>query len=157
MAITLRPAVRVILKAGLTAGTIDIGAACLINWLSPPAILKAIASGVLGQASFRMGLPAAILGLALQWGMSCLIAAIYVVGAGQCKLQRRWWIAAGLAYGLVIFVVMNYVVMPLSAVGHRPTFSAARLAGNLLAMSLFGLIIAYFDSRGAKDRLARPN
>lgn len=147
MVIASSSATRVILIAGFTAGTIDIGAACLINWLSPTVILKAIASGVLGPASFRSGAPAAVLGLILQWAMSCLIAAIYTVGAGNIATLRRVWVASGVAYGLVVFVVMNYIVMPLSAVGHSPSFTAAKLAGNLLAMIVFGLIIAFVDRR----------
>jgi len=40
-----------ILWGGFVAGTIDIGAAALINRLSPVIILHAIASGLLGKAS----------------------------------------------------------------------------------------------------------
>ena len=142
-----RAAIRTILIAGLTAGTIDIGAACLINSLPPVTILQAIASGVLGQASFSNGAPAAALGLLLQWAMSCLIAAIYVIAAQKLARLRRSWVAAGVAYGIVVFVVMSYVVMPLSAVGRSPSFTAEAFAGNLLAMVLFGLIIASLDKR----------
>ena len=51
---------------------------------------------------------------------------------------------AGLGYGVVIYVVMNYVVMPLSAVGRTPAFSVEGLIKNGLAMLLFGLIVAWF-------------
>jgi hypothetical protein len=39
---------------------------------------------------------------------------------------------------------MNYVVLPLSAVGHRAHFTPKTFVENLLAMLLFGVIIAYF-------------
>ena len=133
------------------AGTIDIGAACLINGLGLVTILQAIASGVLGRASFHRGLPAAALGLGLQWAMSILVAAIFVTASQLLKLPRRRWIATGLAYGAVTFVVMNYAVLPLSAVRHAPHFTARSLIENMLAMLLFGLIISFFargSSRG---------
>lgn len=133
-----------ILLAGFIAGTIDIGAAALINAVSIEVILKAIASGVLGKASFERGIQAETLGLFLQWGMSILIAAIYLVTARRFDLLRRRWVAAGLAYGVAIFFVMNYVVVPLSAIGRIPHFTAARFIENLLAMLLFGLIVAFF-------------
>jgi hypothetical protein len=133
-----------ILFAGLIAGTIDIGAAALINAASVEVILKAIASGVLGKASFERGLQAATLGLFLQWGMSILIAAIYIVTARRIEVLRRRWVAAGLSYGVAIFFVMNYVVVPLSAIGRVPHFTAVRFMENLLAMLLFGLIVAFF-------------
>jgi hypothetical protein len=38
---------------------------------------------------------------------------------------------------------MNYIVVPLSAVGKSPTVTTTTLVGNLLAMFLFGLVIAF--------------
>jgi uncharacterized membrane protein YagU involved in acid resistance len=140
-----RAVFRTIIIAGFTAGTIDIAAACLINMRSLPVILQAIESGLLGRASFQGGAFAAVLGLILQWAMSCLIAAIYVLAVRRMALLRRHWIASGVAFGCIVFIVMNYVVVPLSAVGHAPRFTAATFAENLLAMVLFGLIIAFFD------------
>jgi hypothetical protein len=141
---SMHGAVRAILFGGLVAGTLDIGAACAINWLSPLVILHAIASGLLGKPSFQMGATSAVLGLLLQWFMSCLIAAVYV-GATylQPALLRRWaW--SGCAYGFPIFFVMNYVVLPMSAVGHRASFTPPKAAGNLIAMIWFGFVVAYF-------------
>ena len=133
-----------ILIGGFIAGTLDIGAAALINVVSVEVILKSIASGVLGKASFDQGIHAETMGLFLQWGMSILIAAIYVIAAWRINLLRQRWLAAGLCYGVGIFFVMNYMVMPLSAVGHHPHFTTAHFIENLLAMLLFGVIIAFF-------------
>jgi hypothetical protein len=60
---------------------------------------------------------------------------------------RRRWLAGGLAYGVVIFFVMNYVVVPLSAWKHHPHFSAYKFAANMAAMLLFGVIVAFFARR----------
>jgi hypothetical protein len=45
---------------------------------------------------------------------------------------------------------MNYVVMSHWAVGPSPSFIGAAFAGNLLAMLLFGLIIASIDQRRSR-------
>ena len=58
----------------------------------------------------------------------------------------RRWIPAGLAYGVVVFVVMEFVVVPLSA-AKNPHFTALSLLENVLAMLLYGLIIAFFARR----------
>ena len=142
------PAMRAVLFGGLVAGTLDIGAACLINGLSPYVICQAIARGILGASAFNMGMKSAALGLLLQWLMSILIAAIYVGGSHWLPVLRRRWIYAGCAYGVPVFVVMNFVVMPLSAVGHVAHFTPAKGVGNFLAMIWFGLVVAYF----ARDR-----
>jgi uncharacterized membrane protein YagU involved in acid resistance len=149
-----------VLAAGVIAGSIDIGAASLINGLSPMVILQAVASGLLGKGAFTGGALTATLGLLLQWGISLLIAAIYLmVTAPWPGLRRRWRFTGALA-GVVIFAVMNYLVVPLSAAPFRPHFSVHELltaftpykfVANLLAMILFGLIVA-FSTRNARSR-----
>ncbi len=130
------------------AGTIDIEAAALINHVGPVLITHYIATGVMGKSALSAGAPAAYLGLLLQWAMSVVIAAIYwFVTAGMPRLRQRWWLG-GLLAGVVIFVVMNFIVMPFSAAPvtlHQviARFRPAKAAEDLLAMFVFGLIVAY--------------
>lgn len=139
---------RAILTGGLVAGTIDIGAAALINRVSPVLIAHYIASGVLGRAALSAGPSAAYLGLLLQWAMSVIIAAFYwLVTGGMPRLRARWWLG-GLLAGVVIFLVMNFIVMPFSAAPvtlHEviARFRPAKGAEDLLAMFVFGLIVAW--------------
>lgn len=148
MTSTATSGLRAILIGGLVAGTLDIGAAALINSVSPTLIAHYIASGVLGRASFSAGAPAAGLGLLLQWAMSVVIAALYwFVTAGMPRLRERWWLG-GLLAGIVIYLVMNFIVMPFSAAPvtlHEviTRFRPMKGAENLLAMFVFGLIVAY--------------
>jgi hypothetical protein len=138
------PAMLAVLIGGLAAGTIDIGAAALINLASPIRILDFIAGGLLGKAALAGGASIAFLGLVLQWAMSLIIAAVYVVAALWIPALQRHWVAGGLAYGVVTFFVMNYVVVPLSAWAKVPTFTVEKFVENVLAMLLFGLIVSYF-------------
>jgi hypothetical protein len=136
--------------AGLIAGTVDIGAACTINQIGPVPILRFIASGLLGS-------PLAhepwvyCLGMVLQWIMSIIIAAIFVFAAGKIPALLRRWAAAGIAYGVVVYFVMTFVVVPLSRAksGHVTLTSFVE---NLLAMILFGLIVAYVAKRATAKR-----
>lgn len=143
-------ALRAILAGGLIAGTIDIFAASLISQFSPMVILRFIAGGVLGPAALQGGTIASALGLMLQWAMSLLIAAVFVAAA----LRLRWLTArplvAGLAYGVLIYFTMNYVVMPLSAWHHVPAFKLVSFVENLSAMLVFGLIIAFCARRSLR-------
>jgi hypothetical protein len=133
--------VKASIYAGLIAGTIDIGAACTINMIGPGPILRFIASGLLGAP-----LPhepwVYCLGLGLQWMMSIIIAAIFVIAAAKIPALLRRWILAGIAYGIVVYFVMTFVVVPLSRAksGH---VTMSSFVENLLAMILFGLIVAY--------------
>jgi uncharacterized membrane protein YagU involved in acid resistance len=142
-----REVLSAILLGGIIAASIDIGCASLITGKSPVFIMQAIAGGVLGRATFGDGAGSAILGVVLQELMGILIATIYVVLSKTVAGLPRRWILSGLTYGVVIFFVMNYVVVPLSALKSKPHFTAVKFAENMAAMLLFGLIIAFFARR----------
>jgi uncharacterized membrane protein YagU involved in acid resistance len=140
---------------GLFAGTVDIGAAALINMTSPLRILLAIASGMLGKAAFHGAGDIMLLGLVLQWGMSVVIASVYSLAAWRFPgLSRRWGLG-GAWYGVIVFVVMNYVVVPLSAAPFRLGFTAGKVIPNLVAMLVFGWIVAFMARAIVDRRLAR--
>ena len=144
-----------ILLGGLIAATIDIGAASLITGRSPTSIMQAIAGGLLGKATFNGGIGTMILGTVLQELMGILIATIYVVLLKTVSGLLRRWILSGLAYGVIIFFVMNYVVVPLSAWKSAPHFTPLKFAANMAAMLLFGLIVAFFARRLASEQRAQ--
>jgi hypothetical protein len=136
-----------ILWGGLVAGTLDIGAASLITGINPLVILKYIAGGLLGKSALAGGIAESALGLALQWAMSLVIAAIFVFSVGRRVAATRQWPIWGVAYGVVIFVVMNYLVVPMSALHSTPHFTTFSFIANLAAMLLFGWIIALFSRK----------
>jgi len=106
---------------------------------------------LLGKSAFEGGSATVELGLVLQWSMAIIIASIFVVAVRWRPVLKRHWIKAGLAYGVIIFVVMNYVVLPLSAIGHPPGFRVAHFMEDIVAMLLFGMIVAFF----ARERPGR--
>jgi hypothetical protein len=142
--------VKTSIYAGLIAGTVDIGAACTINQIGPVPILRFIASGLLGTPLAHEPWVYCV-GLILQWIMSIIIAAIFVFAASKIPALLRRWPAAGIAYGIAVYFVMTFVVVPLSRArsGHVTMTSFIE---NLLAMILFGLIVAYIAKRGAAKR-----
>jgi uncharacterized membrane protein YagU involved in acid resistance len=138
-----------ILLGGVIAATIDIGAACVISGRSPAFILQFIAGGILAKASFGGGMPTVVLGAVLQEAMGILIAVMYVLLARTVPALSRRWVISGLVYGVIVFFVMNYVVLPLSAWKTTPHFTALKFAENMAAMLLFGVIVAFFYGRTA--------
>jgi uncharacterized membrane protein YagU involved in acid resistance len=156
-----REVLTAILLGVVVAGTIDIAAASVISGRSPAFIMQAIAGGLLAKASFNGGIWTMLLGAALQQAMGILIATIYAVISKFVLGWRRRWIASGLVYGVVIFFVMNYVVVPLSAWKSIPHFTPVKFAANMAAMLLFGLIVAFFcrrlvSAQPAQDEAVTP-
>ena len=140
-------ALTAILLAGIVAGTVDIGAASLINGRDPIFISQLIAGGLLGKDALQGGLRIAALGLVLQWAMSALIAAIFVTASGMWPMLRQHWLGSGIAFGVPVYFVMEYVVVPLSAWHRTPKFSVVPFCENMAAMMVFGVIVAWFASR----------
>ena len=135
---------------GAVAGLVDIAMAAVINQTGLEVIMRAIARGVLGGAAMQGGTLAALLGLALQVAMGALIGLIYGLAALKAPVLTRRWVAFGLLYGVAVFAVMNWVVVPLSAVGAAPKFTPPMAAANLAAMIIFALMITVSAHRGAR-------
>src|SRR5690606_18332597 len=82
---------------------------------SPGHMLQAIASGILGRPAFHAGIASALLGLVCHLLIAIGMASVFFAAG------RRWRYAldhidqSGVAFGLVSWALMQYVVVPLSA------------------------------------------
>ena len=136
-----------ILLATAVAGTLDIADAC-VYWAitkgAPPArTFQSVASGLLGKAAFKGGAPTAALGLALHFSIMAVMVAVYVAASLRLPILTRRPVLAGLGYGLATYVVMNFVVLPLSNAAPRGPFVLASFVNGLTAhLLLVGLPIA---------------
>jgi uncharacterized membrane protein YagU involved in acid resistance len=142
-----------VLAGGLVAGTLDIAYACIFWSLKRdvPAqrILQSVAAGLLGDASFEGGGATAALGLSLHFLIALSMSVVYYLAARRWPLLRQRPVACGAAYGLLLYVVMNYVVVPLSAAGRGskdPLWITLSIAVHVL---LIGIPIALFTRRAA--------
>jgi len=112
---------RFVLAGGFVAGALDILYACAFWWIKAGAparrIFQSVAAGLLGKATYDGGWATAALGLSLHFFIALSMSAAYhMVAARWPLLWRRPW-ACGGAYGLLLYVIMNYVVVPLSKAG----------------------------------------
>jgi len=78
-------------------------------------VLQYIASGILGNAAFEGGIATALLGVLIHLLISFVIAGVFILSADRIPLLRRYPIASALLYGFGVFIVMNLIVLPLSA------------------------------------------
>ncbi len=82
----------------------------------PIRIFQSIASGLLGRQAFAGGLATAALGLALHFFIAFTIVAVFLVASRRIPALVRAPLVSGILYGLAVYFVMNYIVLPLSAV-----------------------------------------
>jgi uncharacterized membrane protein YagU involved in acid resistance len=142
---------RAIFWAGLIAGTLDLTGACAVAWLkagvTPVRILQTVASGLLGPASFTAGGKTAVLGLVLHLFIATTWAAVYYLASRRLSFLIDQTIIAGVIYGVFVWLFMNFVVLPLSAVAKRPVPLSSRIIGMLIIVFCIGLPIAFIVRR----------
>jgi len=147
---------KALLYAWLAAGTLDILAAFATGapkGVMPLSILKAIASGVLGARAFRGGLDIAMLGLLLHFAIMLGIAAVFWFASRRLRFLTAKPVLWGLLYGVAVYAFMNLVVLPLSAIAFKPSYSWPSLASGIAVhMLCVGLPIALIVSRYDANR-----
>ena len=118
-------------------------------------VFQSIAVGVLGKASYEGGVPTALLGVALHLFMATAFVAIYTLVARRVPGLLRGIAVKGPLYGVVLYVVMNFVVMPLSRVGRSPSFTHLDwIAMSVVAHMVFGTICVLFARRALRASAA---
>ena len=109
---------RTILFGGLAVGVTDILWAIVMNGLkgrSAVWVLQSVAGGLLGTATFQGGLRTALLGMVLHFTIAtCWFTAFYLASRKWPVLVQRPWVMGPL-YGILVYVMMYQVVLPLSA------------------------------------------
>lgn len=140
---------------GVVAGMLDIVYACAF-WaiktsVPPERILQSVAAGVLGPDSFDGGAASAVLGLVLHIAIVIVMSLAYFAAAR--RLPKLWEHAAvcGALYGLLLYGVMNYVVVPLSAANPGPKDPFWIGMTVLAHMLLVGVPIALFTRRALRS------
>ncbi|MGD8828334.1 MAG: hypothetical protein PVG21_06510 [Gammaproteobacteria bacterium] len=137
----------VVIGGGLAIAVID-ALNAMAFWairadVPPQVILQSIAAGLLGPASLSGGATTAWLGAGLHLFMAICMAGVYCLAARRWPLMLERPAAFGLLYGVLTWLVMNYVVVPLS-LAHAPPFQAAWfLDGLLVHLLVVGLGLAF--------------
>ena len=148
---------RAILYGALTVGTLDLIDAFVFFGLrsgaQPVAILHSIAAGFVGRDAARAGgIQTAALGLIAHFLVATCIVTVYVLASRLLPILKTQWIACGLAFGVVAYLVMTWFVVPMSNAGNQQITFALPAApiminGVLIHMFGVGLPSAYFASR----------
>jgi hypothetical protein len=114
----MRRSAAVLFAGAVVVGTLDLLFAIgfwLPKGVAPIRILQSIAAGVLGRASFTGGTRTALLGGFLHYFIAFAIVFVYWIAARRIESLRRQPVLWGALYGIGVYLVMNYVVIPLSA------------------------------------------
>lgn len=114
-------------------------------------ILHSIARGWYGSASHDSGTTGALVGAASHFAIILGMLLAYWLAARRHPGLTRHILPAGAAYGLLLYLLMNLVVLPLSAAGLPKFDNLAWVASSIAMHMLIGVLIAWF----VKQALAR--
>jgi hypothetical protein len=141
-----------ILWGGTVAGILDITDAFVVSsfyGVMPARVLQSIASGLLGRASFGGGISTAALGLGLHFFIAFTAAAVYVMTSLKLPMLLRRPLVCGTIYGVLVWLVMREVVLPLSLFNQGRLTLIGLLNGLFAHIFCVGLPIALATKRTA--------
>jgi hypothetical protein len=128
---------------------LDISSAFVIWWqrgVGARRGLQGIAAGLLGAKSFDGGLVTASLGLVLHFFVAFVVVSIFYLASLKIEFLTTHPVVSGVLYGIGIYIVMYWFVLPMAF----PTFRH-RMGNELLAVaihiSLIGLPCALIVRR----------
>lgn len=107
-----------IVVGGLVAGVLDLDYAFLWSGLrgtSPQRLLQSVSSGLLGSSAFERGVPSALLGLVCHFVVAFGATTVYFLAARRIAFLTEHPVVAGMIFGILVYLFMNFVVIPLSA------------------------------------------
>ena len=129
---------RTILTGTMIVGILDIGeviAFCALRGVEPIRVLQGVAAGIYGRDSFRGGWETALIGLAIHFTIALIVVAVYHLAASKASFLSSQPFLYGALYGLAVFALMTYVVVPMSAAG--PPNRSWPVVANLLFAHVF--------------------
>jgi len=143
-----------VLPGGLLVGTFDLVFAStwwkVAHDVPPIRIFQSIGSGLLGEASFEGGMrSAAIGGVAHYFIATCMVLAFALVATRMPALLRRP-IAWGVPYGLFLYGLMTYVIVPLSAAAPSKSVNVPWVAASIVVHVLIGIACAFIARRAVR-------
>jgi len=142
--------------AGLIAGVLDITSAFVIAGIKgtgPTRMLQGIASGLLGQRSFEGGMATAGLGLGIHFLIAFTAAAVFYAASRKFSSLTQHPVVSGLLYGIVVYIFMYWVVMPLAfPTAHHST--SRDVTAVIIHIILIGLPISLVVHCFSKGKLA---
>ncbi len=148
--------VQSIIKAGLLAGTLDISTALIYYYIrsgkNPVNVLNYVASGVFGKAAFESGTEMAMRGLLFHFIIAFTWTVFFFFLYPSISLFSKNKIVNGLMYGIVIWLVMNLAVVPLSNVSVSPFNITQAIINLVILMLAVGLPVSIIISRHYADK-----
>ena len=136
-----------VLKAGLIVGTLDILAAFIQVYSktqkSPIIVLNFIASGVFGKEAFAGGDKMAVFGLLFHYFIAFSFTLLFFVLYPRLKRMISNKLTLGIVYGLFIWFVMQFLIVPLSQATSMKLSAEGAITAILILIICIGIPLSW--------------
>lgn len=153
---TFPQALWIVLRIGLIAGTFDIADSIIFNafrGITPTMIFRFIASGLIGtKSALALGAGSVVLGIVIHYFIAMWWTAVYYAASRKLKFLVRNAAISGIIYGGLVYIVMNFIVLPLTRIPHPKTAItlASRVNGVLALLFCIGLATSLLVRRSER-------
>lgn len=144
-------AIQSILLAGFIAGTLDAAGAVIVYCLlmkvvTVTQLFHGISSGLFGNTIIGNENVMAVIGLLLHYFIAFCFATGYFFVYPHLRFLQKNAFISGLLYGLIVWIIMNLIVVPLSRAHHSPPTWPGFLRGAGILMVCIGLPVSFITA-----------
>ena len=119
----------------------------ILRTFSPLEALQWDASNLLGDAAFAQGFGSATAGLLMHYLVALVWSAVYVFLFARQRIVDMHPLLNGALFGVFVWFVMTFVVLPLGVGNHLQVNALGILSGVAAHVVFFGMPLAYVVRR----------
>jgi hypothetical protein len=150
-----RNLIKAILITGFIAGTLDALAAGVVSQVSFTRLFQFIASGAFGrEEAFAGGTTMILWGILFHYFIAYFWTTLFFLAYPRVPLLQKNKYIVGLFYGVLVWLIMNLLVLPMSQIVQREFSWAGAIRGTVILMLMIGLPISIMANRFYKKPLA---
>jgi len=153
----VRRYLQTIVYGGLCVGVLDGSAAtthAALKGMTPDRVFHYVASGLIGRdASYSGGAATIVLGILLHFVIAVGVVTVFFFLSSSFPVLLRRAVLVGTVYGIAVYFVMAYLIVPLSAVPRTPFSFSGMITGIVIHMFCVGLPTALIVRSMSRNRL----
>jgi hypothetical protein len=151
------PIFKTILIAGAIAGTLDLTGALIVYAVilkkaTAVVILQRIAAAAFGLRALKGGYSMALWGVIFHYFIAFSFTAAYVLIYPHQSLMRKSRMVSGVLYGLLVWIIMNRIVLPMTKLPLIRFQWSGALIGAALLVFFIGLPVAFITEAAYRKK-----
>lgn len=144
----MKSALKIIFFSGILAGMLDcFSAVVFLGNMNFAGVWKYVASGYFGNAAFAGGNAMVVYGLLFHFSIAFFWAMVYYFLVSKIHFFTNNPVLGGLLYGVVIWLVMTFLVLPMANIPRRSFSLIGAIKNVTILMICVGLPVSLITNK----------